>query len=122
MTDKYDVNRKLKVDVSEFENFVIATHGKRLDTPFYGVALSEEVGELNGKIKRLLRGDFNATGSFDKAEFRRQILLEAGDILNYLTGFVNHLDSSIPEVIQLNYEKLADRHNRGVVKGTGDVR
>ncbi len=45
-----------------------------------------------------------------------------GDVLWYITRFINHMGWSIDEVLNLNLEKLESRRQRGKIKGSGDER
>jgi NTP pyrophosphatase (non-canonical NTP hydrolase) len=90
--------------------------GKDLDHLAFG--LLEEAGEVAGKFKRAYRDD---DGRITE-ERRQQLLKECGDVLWYLTMLVDHLGYNIEEVAEDNLAKLADRQQRGVIKGDGDDR
>ena len=77
------------------------------------LGLCEEVGELLGKVKRMLR---------DKEFNREDILNECGDVYFYNTSIASYFGSSLTEVININMDKLNDREARGVLKGSGDER
>lgn len=96
-------------------------HSKPLnynDLLYNGVALSEEVGEFNGKIKKIYR-DKNCIIS-DKD--RELMLKELGDILWYIESTARLLNSSLSEVALINIKKLMDRLDNNTLKGSGDER
>lgn len=80
------------------------------------MGLSNEVGELAGKYKKVLRGDKTPP------EAREAMLAEAGDILWYLAKLARALDTSLDEIASANLAKLADRQARNVIQGDGDNR
>lgn len=88
--------------------------------PYFG--LMEEVGELMGILAKAHRGDnlVERYGSEDGVEDR--ILGELGDVLWMLTAVAADLGFSLQEVAEENLEKLQDRADRGVIKGSGDKR
>ena len=77
------------------------------------LGLCEEVGELHGKVKRMLRD-----GTFDE----EAILNESGDVLFYNTAIANYFGSDLQDLIRMNMYKLNSRAARGVIKGSGDNR
>lgn len=92
-----------------------------LDLPpdvFYALGLAGETGELVDKVKKLHR---DKGGQFTGRD-KQALLLEAGDVLWYLTRLVAHFGSSLDEVAAFNLLKLADREERGVLNGEGDDR
>jgi NTP pyrophosphatase (non-canonical NTP hydrolase) len=78
------------------------------------LALSEECGELNGKIAKAFRDstDFPLDG----------IKKECGDVLWQLNAIVTYFGWTLQEVATLNIEKLTDRANRNTLRGSGDER
>ena len=47
---------------------------------------------------------------------------ELGDVLWYLSALADNLDMKLSTIAKKNIEKLKDRKNRGVIKGSGDNR
>jgi NTP pyrophosphatase (non-canonical NTP hydrolase) len=93
------------------ESMIVTKPEDRLMENLLG--LCEEVGELHGKMKRMLRDN-----TFD----RKDILYECGDILFYTTSISNYFDSNLQQIMEINMSKLKDRAERGVIKGSGDKR
>ncbi|QSL67842.1 nucleoside triphosphate pyrophosphohydrolase family protein [Nocardia phage P3.1] len=87
-----------------------------------------EVGEVQGKIKKLLRdsgimdGDYDTMGGNYPIEFRSSVAKELGDVLWYVAQMCNELGLEMSVVAESNLAKLADRKERGVLKGSGDNR
>ena len=77
------------------------------------MGLANEVGELLGKHKKEIRGDY--VSFTDKID-------ELGDICWYLARLVDHYGLTHQEVLNRNFIKLTDRKNRGVIHGKGDKR
>lgn len=77
-----------------------------------------EVGELQGKVKKILRDDKGVV-----TEEKRQALIgELGDVLWYVAATAIELGVSLESVAQANIEKLESRQQRGVLTGSGDNR
>ncbi len=91
--------------------------GSILALAYVGLGLGES-GELQGKIKKILRDD----GGIVTPEKREAILAEAGDVLWYLARIADELDSSLELVAQSNLDKLSSRKERNVLTGSGDER
>jgi NTP pyrophosphatase (non-canonical NTP hydrolase) len=78
------------------------------------LALSEECGELNGKIAKCMR---------DGTEFPLDaIRKECGDVLWQLNAVVSYFGWSLSDVATENIAKLTDRKARKVLSGSGDNR
>lgn len=86
------------------------------------VALSEEVGEFLSYAAKALRGDDFSKRFESEEQFKRAILKEAGDVLWQLSQCLNEWGYSLQEAAEMNIEKLTDRKNRGVIRGSGDNR
>ncbi len=84
---------------------------------YVGLGLGE-VGEIQGKIKKVLRDD----NGIVTPEKQKQLAAEIGDALWYISQLCTELHLDLDGVAQGNLEKLADRQNRGVLKGEGDTR
>lgn len=88
--------------------------GKMLDCLVHG--LVSEAGEVSGVLKKHYRGDY------DFLEARIKMRKEIGDVLWYVSELCTHLFFTMDEVMDENIQKLRDRYNRGVIKGSGDDR
>lgn len=82
------------------------------------LGLSGESGEVQEKIKKLLRDKRGKLSTEDKQE----LIKELGDILWYIAAVAHLLGSSLDEVAMRNNEKLASRHKRQTLQGSGDNR
>jgi NTP pyrophosphatase (non-canonical NTP hydrolase) len=82
------------------------------------LGLTGEAGEVADKVKKLFRdrnGDLNS-------KYRREIALEASDVLWYLAALSKEIGYTLGEIAALNIKKLADRQQRGKLGGEGDNR
>lgn len=105
------------------------------DYPF--LALTEEVGEVMGKLAKHVRKHsgklahaiLDANEAYleelgteaDKA-LHDDLKKELGDVLWQLSACCQELNLSLEEVAKANLDKLSDRDNRGVIVGEGDER
>lgn len=103
---------------------------ERNDYPL--IALSEEVGEVMGKIAKFGRKNnmsaeqvINAIANPQTSavqELREQIGKELGDVLWQWAVLTDALGFKAFDVAALNLIKLQDRQGRGVINGEGDNR
>ncbi len=77
-----------------------------------------EVGEVQGKIKKILRDNGGTITNEHKTEIKKEI----GDCLWYLAAMCNELEISLQDAAEENLEKLLSRKERGVLTGSGDNR
>jgi NTP pyrophosphatase (non-canonical NTP hydrolase) len=91
------------------------------------MGLAGEAGEVVEKVKKLVRDDempldenFNTVTI--NAEKRLEIARELGDVLFYVAMIADDIDYTLSEIAHMNTEKLADRKNRGQLRGSGDNR
>jgi len=75
-----------------------------------------EIGEVQGKLKKVLRGDVTLAAQQDA------IIDELGDVLWYVARLTDELGFDLSTVMTRNLNKLAERKARGTVRGTGDDR
>lgn len=94
-------------DDSSFEVFMYRTLG-----------LAGEAGEVAEKVKKIIRDKDCQLDDHD----REELIKELGDVLWYLQALANYLKVPLSQVAELNLQKVLDRKNRGVTKGSGDNR
>ena len=82
-------------------------------------ALSEEVGEVVGKIAKFIR---KSQKEADYEKLRQDVKLELGDALYQLSETARQFGWSLQDIVDANVSKLADRKERGVLIGEGDSR
>jgi NTP pyrophosphatase (non-canonical NTP hydrolase) len=82
-------------------------------------ALSEEAGEVAGKIAKFIRK--SGTES-DYSKLREDVKKELGDVAYQLSETARQFGWTLQDVIDGNVEKLSDRKKRGVLIGEGDDR
>ena len=76
--------------------------------------LAGEVGEVASLFAKHWRGDGDLNPDHARAEL--------GDVLWFVAMLAHELDCDLSTVAQNNLDKLADRANRGKLKGNGDDR
>lgn len=91
-------------------------YGDKIIYPALG--LGNEAGEVQGKIKKVLRDN---GGSFTD-EHKAKIADELGDVLWYLSAVADDLGYTLDTIAQNNLTKLISRRERGVIQGSGDNR
>jgi len=91
--------------------------GSILALAYVGLGLGE-AGEIQGKIKKILRDD----NSEVTEEKRKELAKELGDLLWYVARACAELELSMNDVAAANLGKLSDRKARGVITGSGDNR
>lgn len=95
-----------------------AGSGNELALAYVALGLGGEAGEVQGKIKKVIRDD----GGIVSDEKREQIIDEAGDVLWYLARIATECGVSLEQMAQRNVAKLLSRKERGVLGGSGDNR
>jgi NTP pyrophosphatase (non-canonical NTP hydrolase) len=110
--------------MNEYQDFTMATalypgagEGTVAAVAYCGLGLGE-AGEVQGKIKKIIRDD-NSEISDEKKE---QIAAELGDVLWYVARLAAEIGYPLANIAEANIAKLLDRRARGVVTGSGDNR
>ena len=103
---------------------------KNNDYPF--LALSEEVGEVSGKLAKYVRKaqcslstavyDVNNGSCNTSLSLRSDLKKELGDVLWQLQACCSELGFSLEDVARSNIVKLDGRSERGAIIGEGDER
>ena len=89
-----------------------------LDYTYPALGLAEEAGEVAGKFAKAVRDDCGRITS----ERREAIKKELGDVCWFVAELSTLLGFKLEEVMQHNIDKLTDRKNRNVIRGSGDER
>lgn len=82
------------------------------------LGLTNEAGEVAGKLKKVLRDN----GGELTQEKRSELAAELGDVLWYCAAIADELGYSLAYIAKQNIQKLYDRAERGVIGGSGDNR
>jgi NTP pyrophosphatase (non-canonical NTP hydrolase) len=82
------------------------------------LGLTNEAGEVAGKIKKIFRDKNGIIGEEERAALKGEL----GDVLWYLAQICTELGLSLDEVAEHNIEKLFSRLERGKIGGDGDDR
>jgi NTP pyrophosphatase (non-canonical NTP hydrolase) len=82
------------------------------------LGLTNEAGEVAGKIKKIFRDKDGVISEADLAALKGEL----GDVLWYLAQVSTELGLSLDEIAGHNIEKLLDRQRRGAIQGEGDNR
>jgi NTP pyrophosphatase (non-canonical NTP hydrolase) len=106
------------MDLAEYLNGCLETWGGELEKARAILGLTEEAGEVAGKFKKYLRGDYEGRDEF----FFDDLEKELGDTLYYVCVASYVFGCDINVIAKKNLEKLASRKKRGVIKGSGDER
>ena len=111
---------KLKISLDKFREIFPETNENviRLVAVTYdGLGLGE-AGEVQGKIKKIIRDN----GGIITKEATEEIKKELGDTLWYIASMCENLGITLEDVANSNIEKLNDRRKRGTLHGSGDNR
>lgn len=91
--------------------------GSPLALAYVGLGMGE-AGEVQGKIKKVLRDDEGVLS----AKARLDIAAELGDLLWYVARACSEISVTMEQVALSNLSKLSDRAERGALQGSGDDR
>ena len=112
------------MELNEYQEKAAATatyphagNGDMTALAYVGLGLGE-AGEVQGKIKKILRDDNGVV----EDHHRIALAKEAGDLLWYVSRLAAEIDVSLDYIAQLNLDKLESRRARGVIGGSGDDR
>lgn len=93
-----------------------AVYPKAMGVVYTALGLGNEAGEVQGKLKKYLRGDCN------QVDMKEMVADELGDVLWYVAMLAHELGVPLETIATRNIEKLQDRKNRNVIRGNGDKR
>ena len=92
---------------------------KHRATEYLTLGLTGEAGEIANKVKKFIRDGATKDEYLAK---RTEIGYEIGDVLWYCAVLAEELEMNLGHIMEKNLEKLADRHKRGKISGSGDNR
>ena len=92
---------------------------KRQAMEYLTLGLTGESGEIANKVKKFIRDGATKDEYLAK---RIEIGYEIGDVLWYCAVLAEELEMNLGHIMEKNLEKLADRHKRGKISGSGDHR
>lgn len=113
---------EVKANMTLNEYHTAAVNAKKLypadkALPVIVLGLTEEAGEVAGKVKKFLRGD-----SIDPCALDLDVAMELGDVLWYLCNVADYFGYTLEQVAAMNIVKLNDREERNALSGSGDNR
>ena len=80
------------------------------------LGLAGEAGEVAEKVKKIIRDNKQIINE------KEGLAKELGDVLWYIAAIGRDIGYSLEVIAEMNIEKLADRKERGKIKGEGDNR
>jgi len=89
-----------------------------MDKTIWAMGVAGEAGEVVEKWKKIVAYKEGKISPEDLEGLKKEL----GDVVWYIAVMAESLGLSFEEVIQHNVKKLADRKQRGVIKGQGDNR
>ena len=92
---------------------------KHRATEYLTLGLTGESGEIANNVKKFIRDGATKDEYLAK---RIEIGYEIGDVLWYCAVLAEELEMNLGHIMEKNLEKLADRHKRGKISGSGDNR
>ncbi len=89
-----------------------------MDKTIWAMGVAGEAGEVIEKWKKIVAYKAGEISADDATELGKEL----GDVVWYIAVFADKLGLSFDELMQQNLQKLLDRKQRGVQKGSGDNR
>lgn len=106
------------MELNDFQELCTTTavYPKDNGIEYCALGLVSEAGEIAGKMKKFLRGDFPIDVLIDG------MYKELGDVLWYVAMLAEELDVPLDELAEGVLSKLQARKKAGTIKGDGDNR
>lgn len=127
MKNKTLTAKKYQASTGEY-----AVYPKSFAVEYLALGLASEAGEVAGKVKKLIRGDFTEYGEPDESgktpmrvdigDFESQLHAELGDCLWYISQLCNETGTTLEHLMADNINKLRNRLKNNTIKGSGDSR
>lgn len=112
------MNNELTLDDYQAQAEKTAIYDEKYKIVYPALGLTNESGEVAGKIKKVLRDN---AGDFSD-EKKKDTAYEIGDVLWYAAALAHDLGYTLGDIAQMNLDKLASRAKRGTLHGSGDNR
>ena len=102
-----------------FSDYPVQLNGLRIDSEvlYLTLSLTEEAGEVAGKVKRAMRGDYALL-----TDFVDNIVAEMGDVLYCWITLANTLGIDVETIIATTLSKYENRTQNDAWVGTGGDR
>lgn len=102
-----------------FSDYPVQLNGLRIDskTLYLTLSLTEEAGEVAGKVKRAIRGDYALV-----TDFVDNIVPEMGDVLYCWITLADTLGIDVETIIATTLKKYENRTQNDAWVGTGGDR
>lgn len=110
----------LKISMEKFREIFPNTNEdviRLVSLTYDGLGLGE-AGEVQGKIKKIIRDN----GGVITEEHMKEISKELGDIMWYISSMCDTLGLKMEDIASENIKKLQGRRSRGTLHGSGDNR
>ena len=82
------------------------------------LGLTGEAGEVANKVKKIIRDDGNKINE----SLVQEISAEIGDCLWYISVLADDIGCKLSDIANANLVKLANRKEKGTIRGSGDTR
>ena len=92
------------------------------DSTYLFLGLAGEVGELCSAQAKWIRDNPTTTDAELWEKKQEMLKKELGDILWFVAGLASNYYWKLEDIAQMNINKLEDRKQRNVIKGSGDNR
>jgi NTP pyrophosphatase (non-canonical NTP hydrolase) len=112
------------IELDEYQNLASETaiypnagEGKIIGLTYTALGLGE-AGEVQNKVKKIIRDDNNVITDEKKLEIAKEL----GGNLWYISQCAKELGFTLSEIATININELFSRKERNVIKGSGDNR
>lgn len=116
-----DEEAAVEAFANEFTEMAFYNHS-RFNVLYSALGLSEEAGEVLGKIKKAIRDDGWVPGVVMSTTRKAMITTEIGDMMFYMFMLLKDIDASPMDALDSFLLKAKGRRERGTQRGDGDDR
>lgn len=110
-----------------------AVYPKSFAVEYLSLGLASEAGEVAGKTKKMIRGDYTEVADQPDASgktpmrvnikaYEEDLHAEMGDVLWYLARLADETGTTLEHIMASNIKKLQARQKADSIKGSGDSR